>query len=116
MILPQLGQFLFTLDTVTSGSLVLVAFMNIGQIAYLLACGFPGVQRIIECFGLERTFKGHLAQPPCSEQGHLQPDQVAQSSIQPDLERFQAQGLHYLSGQLVPVFHHPHCKKCLPYI
>jgi len=24
--------------------------------------------RIIECFGLEGTFRGHLAQPPCSEQ------------------------------------------------
>jgi len=34
--------------------------------------------RITELFGLERTFRGHLAQPPCSEQGHLQPDQVAQ--------------------------------------
>jgi len=27
--------------------------------------------RIIECFGLEGTFRGHLAQTPCSEQGHL---------------------------------------------
>ena len=24
-----------------------------------------------ECFGLEGTFRGHLAQPPCSEQGQL---------------------------------------------
>jgi len=42
--------------------------------------------RIIECFGLEGTFRGHLTQPPCSEQGHLQPDQVAQSPIQPGLD------------------------------
>jgi len=51
-----------------------------------------------------------------SEQGHLPLDQVAQSPIQPDLECFQGWSLHYLSGQPVPGFHHPHCKKCLPYI
>jgi len=33
--------------------------------------------RITECYGWEGTFRGHLAQPPCSEQGRLQPDQVA---------------------------------------
>ena len=37
--------------------------------------------RIIECFGLARIFRGHPAQPPCSEQGHLQLDQVAQSPV-----------------------------------
>jgi len=44
--------------------------------------------RIIVWFGLEGTFKGHLVQPPCNEQGHLPLDQVAQSPIQPDLVRF----------------------------
>ena len=72
--------------------------------------------RIIESFGLEGTFKGHLAQPPCNEQGHLQLDQVAQSPVQPDLECFQGWGPHCLSGQCVPVFHHPHSKKILPSI
>ena len=27
--------------------------------------------KIIECLGLEGTFRGHLAQQTCSEQGHL---------------------------------------------
>jgi len=45
--------------------------------------------KIIEWFGWERTFRGHLAQSPCSEQGHLQLDQGAPSPIQPGLERFQ---------------------------
>ena len=35
--------------------------------------------QIIECFGLEGTFRVHLAQPRCSEQGHLKLDQAAQS-------------------------------------
>jgi len=69
-----------------------------------------------ECFGLEGTFNGHLAQPPCSEQGHLQLHQVAQSLIQPDLACFQGWGTYHLSGKPVPVFHHRHCKKFLPYI
>jgi len=36
-----------------------------------------------------RNFRGHLAQLPCSEQGHLPLDQVAQSPLQPGLECFQ---------------------------
>jgi len=35
---------------------------------------------------LEGTFRGHLVQPFCSEQGHLQLDHVAQSPVQPSLE------------------------------
>jgi len=74
------------------------------------------LRRIIECFALEETCKGHLVQSPCSEQGHLQLDQVAQSPVQPDLERFHVWGVCYLSGNPVPVLHHPHRKKFLPYI
>jgi len=65
-------------------------------------------------FGLEGTFRGHLAQTPCNEQGRLQLDQVAQSPVQPGLECFQGWGIYHLSGQPVPVFQHP-CKKFLPY-
>ena len=53
-----------------------------------LAVGFLKLishDRIIECFVSEGTFRGHLAQPPCSEQGHLQLHQVAQSAVQPGL-------------------------------
>ena len=44
-----------------------------------------GALRIIEWLGLEGTLKITWFQPPCHEQGHLPPDQVAQSSIQPGL-------------------------------
>ena len=44
--------------------------------------------RITGCFGLEGKFRGHLAQSPCSKQGHLQLGQVAQSPVQPGLECF----------------------------
>jgi len=33
---------------------------------------------------LEGTFSGHLAQPPCSEQGHLQLDQAASLADPPE--------------------------------
>ncbi|KAK4831876.1 hypothetical protein QYF61_019888 [Mycteria americana] len=46
-----------------------------------------------------------------SSLGHLQLDQVAQSPSQPDLEWFQGWAIYHLSGQPVPVFHHPHGKK-----
>ena len=52
----------------------------------------PG-RRIIECFGLEGTVRGHLAQPPCSKPGHLQLDQAAKSPVQRGLECFQGWGL-----------------------
>ena len=74
------------------------------------------LHRIIEWFGLEGTFKGHLVQSPCSEQGHLQLDQAAQSPIQPDLICFQGGGIHCFSGQPVPVFHHPNSVEFLPCI
>ena len=44
---------------------------------------------IEELFELKRVFKGHLVQLHCNEQGHLQLHQVAQSSAQSDLGRFQ---------------------------
>jgi len=33
--------------------------------------GRRSLYRITECFGWEGTFRGQLAQPHCSEQGHL---------------------------------------------
>jgi len=65
---------------------------------------------------LEGTFKGHLVQPSCNEQGHLQLDQVAKSPVQPDLEYFQGWDIYSLSGKPVPLFHHPHHKKIHPFI
>jgi len=47
-------------------------------------CGWkakePGQEyhRIIEWFGLEVTFKGHLVQPSCNEQEHLQLHEATQ--------------------------------------
>lgn len=41
--------------------------------------------RIIEQFGLEGTLKGLVVQRPCNDQGHLQPNQVAQSPVQSGL-------------------------------
>jgi len=74
------------------------------------------LHRIIECFGLERTFRAHIAQPPCSEQGHLQLDQVAQSPIQLPLN-VSRDGVSTASlGNLFQCFTTLMVKKCLPYI
>jgi len=54
----------------------------------------------MEYFELEGTFKGHLIQAHCNQQGHLQPYQGAQSPVQPHLTCFQRQGIYHLSGQL----------------
>ena len=61
--------------------------------------------------GWKGPFKGHLVHPPCSKQGHLQIHQVAQSHVQLGRECFQWWGICHLSGQPVPVPHHPLCKK-----
>jgi len=59
---------------------------------------------IIEWFGLEGTFKGHLVQPPCNERGHLQPDKVAQSPVQLVLEHFHGGGIYTSLGNLFQYF------------
>lgn len=56
---------------------------------------------IMESLQLQGIFKGHLVQPPCNEQGHLQLDQVSQSN----------QGPWMLSGRgyLPPLWHNCSC-------
>ena len=61
---------------------------------------------------MEGIFKVQLL---CNEQGHLQLDQVAQRLVHPGLESLQGWGNH-ISGQPVPVPHHPHCERLFPYI
>jgi len=51
----------------------------------------------MEWFGLEGTFRIIYFQLPCHGQGHLSPDQVAQSPLQPGLEHFQGGGFLYLN-------------------
>jgi len=55
--------------------------------------------RTIELFELEGTFKGHLVQLPCNEQGTPPAPPGAQSPVQPHLECLQEQGTLHLSGQ-----------------
>ena len=62
---------------------------------------FPG---IIERVGLGGTFEGHPVHSPCSEQGHLQLDQGAQSPVQPGLEYFQGWGISHSLGNLCQGF------------
>jgi len=52
---------------------------------------------------MEGTFKSHLVQLPCNEQGHAQLDQVAQGLVYTRLESLQGWSIHRLSGQPVPV-------------
>ena len=59
-----------------------VMHMSMGC-AYVPSCPVDAhsYHRIIESLELEGTFKGHLGQIPCNEQGHLQLDQGAQSPV-----------------------------------
>jgi len=49
-----------------------------------------------------RDLIDHPVPHPCHGQGPLPPGQVAQSPVQPGLERFQAGDIHSFSGQPVP--------------
>jgi len=63
-----------------------------------------------------RDLTDHLLQTPCHEQGHLPPDQGAQSPIQPGLEHCQGGGSHSFSGQPGPGPHQPQSEEFLAYI
>jgi len=55
------------------------------------------------------TWRSPVLQLLCSEKGQLH--QGAQSPVQPDFECLQGWGIHHISGQTVPVPHHPHCQR-----
>ena len=75
--------------------------MSFKQEAEIDVCTQLVNHRIIESFELEQALEGHLVQLPCSEQGHLQLDQIAQSLVQPDLERppFPSRTLKWIRAQ-----------------
>lgn len=82
----------------------------------LLLYLFLMLHRIIEYIELEGICIGHVVQLSCKEQGHPLLSQVAQSLIQPGPPCLQGQGFYHISGQPVPLPHHPHCKRLFPYI
>lgn len=61
-----------------------------------------------------KDLKDHLFPTPCHGQGHLPPDQFAQSPIQPGFEYLQGWGIHNLFKQPVPVPHNPHSEEFAP--
>ena len=67
--------------------------------------------RITEWLGLEGPLKIIQLQSPHHEQERLSVDQFTPTSIQPGLEHLQGWGIHNLSGQPVPVPHHPYGKE-----
>ena len=54
----------------------------------------------MELFELEGTFKGHLVQLPCSEQGHPQLHQCSEP-IQPDLGHLRGWGTTTSLGRML---------------
>jgi len=71
------------------------------------------MQQIKESFELEGTLKSYQVQLPCNAWEHLHLDQVAQSLAQPGLECLKGWVFHHISGQPVPVPHHPILKNFL---
>lgn len=58
-----------------------------------------------------RDVKDEFIPTPCHGQGHLSPDQAAQSHIQPGLERVQGWGTHNFTGKAVPELRPPRKSK-----
>ena len=63
--------------------------------------------------GVGRDLCGSSSPSPLPKQGHLQ--KAAQDLVQPGLEYLQRRRLHNLSGQPVPVLHHPQSEEVLLY-
>jgi len=64
--------------------------------------------------GVGRDLCGSSNPSPLPEQGHLQ--QAAQDLVQAGLEYLRRRRLHNLSGQPVPVRHHPQSEEVLPHV
>ena len=62
--------------------------------------------------GLRRDLWGSSSPTPLTKQGHL--EQAAQDHVQAGFEYLQRRRLHNLSGQPVPVLHHPQSEEVLP--
>lgn len=66
------------------------------------------------CWSLPLLLKENLGKLDssfsCNEQEQLQLDQFAQSPVQTDLKCLQGWDIHHISGQPVPLPHHP-CRK-----
>ena len=61
-----------------------------------------------------KDLKAHPVSTPCHGQGHLPPDQVAPSPVQPSPEHCQGWGIYHFSGHPVPAPHHPHREELVP--
>jgi len=68
--------------------------------------------KITELPELERTFKGHPAQLPCSEQSHLQLHQVPWAQLSLTLNASAGQQTHHFLGQPVLLL----LQKFFPYV
>jgi len=83
------------------------------NLSFKLIPSFTVYHRTIESLELERTFKDHLVQLPCNEQGHPQLDQVVRGLIQPCLESLLGWSINHITGQPLSVPYHPRCKMLL---
>lgn len=72
--------------------------------------------RIMEWFGLKVTFKVHPVPASLSLAGTPSTRPQAQSPVQPGFDHLQGLDIQDLSGQPVPVSHHPQSKGILPNI
>ena len=68
-----------------------------------------------QCFGLERTFRGHLAHPPLQWAG-TSSTRPGCSERRPTLNVSRDGASTSSLGNLFQCFHHPHHKKILPYM
>ena len=62
-------------------------------------------------FGVGRELCGSSSPTPLLKQGHL--EQAAQDLVQAGFEYLQRRRIHKLSGQPVPVLHHPQREEVL---
>jgi len=104
------GLYLF-LDV----NILTIGLCDFGWYGFILKEVPECTHRIIEWLGLEGTPEVVQIQPLCCEQGCHVLDQAAQEPIKPGLECLQEWDIH-VSGEPVPVPHHPPSEELLPNI
>jgi len=110
--------FYFLENSVPFIKIILITNKQTREPAIGFLTGFPATMQFVSqgwlnhrILSVGRDLQRSSSPTPLQLTGTPQIDQIAQGLIHPRLENLQGRSINHISGQPVPVPHHPHCKR-----